>query len=597
MSFFPSASVPPAPSPAAHFDAGRQAQAAGRAAEAAAAFGQALALDPGYAPALHQLGLIHADRGELPAAVGLLLQAVHGDPIRADLRYDLGRLLLAQNRALEARSMLESALALQPQFPEALHLLGDACRRQGDLAAAILHYRAALTQHPHFIAARRELGLALQAARDFAGAHATLAEHLALVPGDTFARVCLAYVLLELGRTAEAGEESAQLLAVSPATPEIQLLDAAWRLRIGELETAEASCHRAIALAPANVTAYTHLGAILLAQNRAADSRAVYDTACALQPASSDVRYNRSFPTLALGDFAAGWEDYEHRTCVGAGRTGSPLNVPAWDGTAPLAGRTLLLHCEQGYGDTIQFARYALLARAGGAEVHLAVQRPLLPLFAGWSHAHRVFAVGDPLPSVDLVCPLLSAPRAFRTRLDSIPAPVPYLAASADPAARWRARLGPGVKVGIVWAGNPAQSNDNRRSIALAAFAPLLRHDHVRFFSLQKDPPRADLEQLARFSQLTDLSPHLSDFGETAGVIAALDLVISVDTSVAHLAGALGARVWTLLPFAADWRWLLEREDSPWYPTMRLFRQRTRGDWAEVFARVDAALGGMFPGR
>jgi ADP-heptose:LPS heptosyltransferase len=263
--------------------------------------------------------------------------------------------------------------------------------------------------------------------------------------------------------------------------------------------------------------------------------------------------------------------------------------VPLWNGE-DLAGRTVLLHGEQGYGDTIQGLRYVPLVAARGGRVVLEVPAPLARVAASVSGVAEFVTAGQALPRFDLVCPMLSLPRALGTTLETIPADLPYLAPPAEAVAQWRERLGgPGLRIGIAWAGSALHRSDAQRSIEIETLAPLLKTKGVRWFSLQVGERAADLARLPA-GLITDLAPRLSDFADTAAALANLDLLISVDTAVVHLAGALARPAWVMLRARPDWRWMLEREDTPWYPSLRLFRQRERGDWDEVVARVRAAL-------
>jgi len=265
---------------------------------------------------------------------------------------------------------------------------------------------------------------------------------------------------------------------------------------------------------------------------------------------------------------------------------------PQWDGRA-LEGRTLLLHAEQGLGDAIQFIRYLPLMSQRGGRIIIECYAELQRLFQIMAGRCQIVACGQPLPAFDLHCPLLSLPRVFGTTLSNIPHVVPYLHPDAEEARKWHHRLlwqSRLVNVGLAWMGNPAHKNDRSRSIKLARLAPLGQVPGVRFFSLQKGEAAAETKTPPSGMELVDWTQELKDFADTAGLIANLDLVIAVDTAVVHLAGAMGKPVWTLLPFVPDWRWLLEREDSPWYPTMRLFRQNSWGDWDSVITRVVDAL-------
>jgi hypothetical protein len=290
-----------------------------------------------------------------------------------------------------------------------------------------------------------------------------------------------------------------------------------------------------------------------------------------------------------MGRFGEGWRDYESRWKTEAFQRRDFVQ-PLWMGTEPLDGRTILLHAEQGLGDTLQFVRYAPLLARSGAKVVLEVQPALLSLL---SEIDGIAAIpqGEKLPPFDLHCPLMSLPLAFGTELDSIPAEIPYLRVSADRASKWRERLGERrvPRIGIAWAGSAAHKNNRRRSIALERFVPLFAVDGVELVSLQKELSPADAGMLAEHGAL-QLGEELGDFADTAAVISLLDLVVSVDTSVVHLAGAIGRPVWALIPFAPDFRWMLAREDSPWYPTVRLFRQPQLSDWDSVLERVRVEL-------
>jgi hypothetical protein len=293
-----------------------------------------------------------------------------------------------------------------------------------------------------------------------------------------------------------------------------------------------------------------------------------------------------------MGRFEQGWPGYEWRWKVEEFGALPPLHQPQWDGS-PLEGRTILIRTEQGLGDTLQFIRYIPLVHRRGGRVILLSQPPLTRLQACIPGVERLLAHGDPVPEFDVHVPLLSLPGLLGTRLETVPADVPYLEAEPPLVEAWRHRLGsyPGFKVGIVWQGNPKYLQDRARSTCLAQFAPLARVPGVHLFSLQKGPGAEQLTARTEWFPVTDLGSGLADFADTAAVLKHLDLVVSVDTSVAHLAGALGLPVWVALPHAADWRWLMGRDDSPWYPTMRLFRQTGPGQWEDVFRRIAEALG------
>jgi hypothetical protein len=320
-----------------------------------------------------------------------------------------------------------------------------------------------------------------------------------------------------------------------------------------------------------------------------AEALALMDTAHRIAPEHPAVRYNRAHMLLRFGRMAEAWPELEARIALDPDDETYARHaaIRRWAGE-PLDGRTILLTHEQGSGDTIQFIRYAALVAGRGGRVVLDIQQPLERLIATLSGGHCLAAPGD---TPELHCPLMSLPGLFGTTIETIPATIPYLSAEPTAAAAWAARIGshgPGLRVGLVWAGNPHHPDDRMRSIPFAAFAPLLAMPGLRWFSLQVGPRAADASGL---DSITDLSPGLTDFAETAAAMAALHLIIAVDTSSAHLAGALGHPVWLLLPLNADWRWLIDEETSPWYPTMRLFRQDSRRSWHPVLERVATELG------
>lgn len=309
---------------------------------------------------------------------------------------------------------------------------------------------------------------------------------------------------------------------------------------------------------------------------------------------------------LRRGDFRRGWWKFEARMIASPGiMPRREFRQPRWFGDpAELAGRTLLLHSEQGHGDAIQMVRYVPRVAAMGGAVLLEGHPALLPLYRMLPGLAGVFALNDPLPPFDLHCPILSLPLAFRTDLGSIPASVPYLAVPPDRLPLWQRRFSarrgaPGERhIGIAWSGNPGYASDRDRSMPLAALEPLLARTEYTFHVVQTELRPADRPVLLRQPHVRDHSEHLADFADTAALLSLLDLLVTVDTSVAHLAGALGLPVWLMLPHQADWRWLTDRDDSPWYPGMRLFRQHRPGDWADVVARVIAALEqASFPAR
>jgi TPR repeat/Glycosyltransferase family 9 (heptosyltransferase) len=358
-----------------------------------------------------------------------------------------------------------------------------------------------------------------------------------------------------------------------------------------QFDEAIGAYRQAIALKPNYAEAYSNLGLALQAMGQLDEAIGAYRQAIALNNNFPDAHYNLALMLLLQGDFQRGWQEYEWRwKCKDFPSFRRNFTQPLWDG-GPLETRTLLLHAEQGLGDAIQFIRYLPLVAQRGGRIIIECQAELQRLLRTMPVKCQIVTCGEPLPVFDLHSPLLSLPSVFGTTLDNVPKTVPYLHAAAQDAKIWQQRLDghlPIVKVGLVWAGN---LKPNRiRSIKLSSLAPLGQVPGVRFFSLQKGEASAQARTPLAGMEFVDWTAELKDFADTAALIANLDLVITVDTAVAHLAGAMGKPVWTLLPFVPDWRWLLEREDSPWYPSMRLFRQSVRGDWESVIKRVADAL-------
>ena len=361
---------------------------------------------------------------------------------------------------------------------------------------------------------------------------------------------------------------------------------------LGRERDALAAYDGALAAAPNYPNAWANRGMALAALNRHQDALASYGRALALQPDNADVHFNAALSLLTMGDYTRGLTEYEWRWKRAGMGARKDLRKPLWLGETPLAGKTILLHAEQGLGDTVMFARYAPLLARDGARVVLEVQPELKGLLAGLEGVAAVVARGEPLPPFDVHCPLTSLPLACKTELSKVPADIPYLHASETLIAKWRSRLDgvPAPYVALAWSGRATHVNDRNRSLSLSQLEPLLEADDVRFVSIQHELRPADAEILAREPRIAHLGAELADFTDTAAVLSLADLVICVDTSIAHVAGALGRPTWLLLPFQPDWRWTLERETSPWYPAMRLFRQPAPGEWATVIAQVREQL-------
>lgn len=504
---------------------------AGRLDDAAAGYQRVLDSAPRQPDALHLMGVIAHQRGEHDRALALVRQALKVSPKSAAYHNTLGTVLLSLGRADAAATSLRRALSLDSGYVEAHNNLGNAMMRAGDAQGAERCYRRALALRPDYAVACNNLGGALR--------------------------------------------------------------------KQGKLDEAAAAYQQALAHQPTYAGALCNLGRVLHEQGRYQQALAHYDRALALDPSNAEAHANRATVLLLLGRLPEGWEEYEWRWRV-AGFT-TPRRTfaqPLWDG-GDLAGRTILVHAEQGLGSAIQFVRYVkLLAERGAGGIVLECQRPLARLFAGSvrslglsGSAVHVVVKGEPLPPFHVHAPMMSLPRLLGTDLPTIPNEVPYLSIDRDLSAHWQARLSArrSPRVGLVWAGNPNHDNDINRSMPADRLGPLIAVEGVSFINLQVGRAARDLAALPR-DRLSDVTPEIEDFADTAAIVGQLDLVISVDTAVAHLAGALSRPVWLLVPFVPEWRWMLDRTDSPWYPTMRLFRQSAPGDWADLMTGVAAEL-------
>lgn len=490
--------------------------------------------------------------------------------------------------AAQAERLCAQALEADPHDTDALHLLALLRLDQGRPAEALGLVTTALRSKPRSDALHCTHGQVLVALGRREEALASFEWAIALAPAPVEALHRRARALSALGRASDALDDLDRLLALDPGHVDALNDRGILLRRLHRPEEALASYARALAVAPHCAEALNNRGAVLLDLRRHEEALASFAAAQALRPDYADAHRNEALARLMLGDFAGGWAKYEWRWKDRDDQ--APLPLPVWDGGAPLAGRTLLLHAEQGLGDTIQFARYAPALAARGAKVVLGVQPALKGLLGSLDGVAAVVSQGDPLPAVDLQYPMASLPLAFATDLASIPRRVPYLKADPARVAHWRERLpGEAPRVGLAWSGSRTHVNDHNRSLRLRQLAPMLRRGDVCFVGLQQDIREVDAPDLQAAPAL-GFGRAFRDFADTAAVVSQLDLVISVDTSVAHLAGALARPVWVLLPFVPDWRWLLDREDSPWYPTARLFRQPKPGDWANVIERLDAEL-------
>jgi tetratricopeptide (TPR) repeat protein len=560
----------------------------GQLVEAETLYRAILAEAPEHPGSHHLLGLVEHQLGRHEAALASIKRAIQLNDSEPNYHNNLGSVYRSLGRLDEAVACYRHAVALKPDFAAALSNLGLALLQQGQLAPAQRALEAALSIKPDYAAAWFNLGNALAARGEPGKAVEHYQRALALEPNHLDALNNLGAALCELEQFDAAGACYRHVLALQPANAAAHNNYGRVLAQRDELATAGEHFRQAIALQPQAVDAHINLGNVLL---EAGDPRAAHDSyqrALAIEPGHDSAHWNDGLALLVQGDLAAGFRQWRWRVAAA-----KRFAAAEWRGEA-LDGATILIHAEQGFGDAIQFARYVPLVAARGGRVILEAPVELHRLFAGMPGVEQVIAFGDALPDFAWQCPLLSLPLAFATILATVPSATPYLAADAVATDEWRRRVaGPALKVGLVWAGRPEHKRDRHRSLPLAALAPLADIANVAFYALQKGAAITEAASAPSGMRLEILSPLLGDFADTAAAIAALDVVVTVDTSVAHLAGALGKPVWILLPYAPDWRWLQSRSDSPWYPTARLFRQDSSRCWEPVVAEVAAALGAL----
>lgn len=498
----------------------------------------------------------------------------------------------ADGDAARAERLYNAVLGRDPQNFDALHGLGRLQLARGRLDTALVLFQSALKCDMSRADGFADLGLVFHLLRRFADAIRSYDAGLALAPQDAGLLNRRGAALIELGRSEEALLCFERILADAPDHVDALGNYGNVLLKLNRPDEALAAYDRALGLAPHSAQVLTNRAVALRRLDRPQEAMIGARRALALAPDFAPARFVEAVACLTLGDFAAGWAGYEARWQVGIlAAQRRNFAAPLWLGRETpglrLDCKTILLHAEQGFGDAIQFVRYASRLAGQGAKVIVEARRALLPLLSGLRGVAAVVAHGDPLPDVDLHCPLLSLPLSFGTTLDTIPADVPYLEAPAARIAAWRDRLPAGRPlIGLAWAGERTHDNDLNRSISPDLLAPLLAVPDVTFVSLQHELREGAAAALRRHANLILLDRPFSDFADTAAVVARLDAVVSVDTAVAHLAGAMGKPLSLLLPFAADFRWLRERSDSPWYPTARLYRQPRFGDWPSALAGV-----------
>ena len=496
--------------------------------------------------------------GQPKQAEACCRRALQADAGAADAHHLLGAALRAQGRLMEAIASYRKVTALKPDQAQSHLDMGEVLSEQGNLDEAIIAYKAAASLLPDYAELHSNLGT-LYRKRGHAGqAEACYRKAIELKPDFHAAHFNLGNLLRNQGRLPET----------------------------------EACYQAAIACNPDLVAAHHNLGDVLKDQGRFDEAMSCYERALTVAPDYPASRWHQTMLSLLTGDLQRGLPGYEYRWQLVKEEQPRNLKQPLWLGDADIRGKAILLYAEKGFGDTLQFVRYAGQVAALGARVLLEVQAPLKSLLSAYPGMDKVLARGEPLPPFDYQCPLMSLPLAFKTEVATIPAASRYISAPADRVTHWAGQLKQyrSPRIGLVWSGNIGQSNDMNRSMTLETLGALMSGSRHHFFALVKEVREHDKALLRSMPNVTDLSPQLTDFSETAAILENLDLLIAVDTSVAHLAGALGKPAWIMLSFVPDWRWFTNRPDSPWYPSVRLFRQPANNDWESVVESLRTEL-------
>jgi tetratricopeptide (TPR) repeat protein len=610
-----------------HSNLGTILQAQGRLEEAQASYRKALELDPAMPQIYINLGLALQDQGKLGEAIESYRKAIELNLELPEAYSNLGNALQSEGKLDEAILHYKRALALRPEFAEASFNLGNALQAQLRLEEAAEAYRRAIELRPKFAAAHVNLGNVLQVQEKMEEARQHYETAMVQQPGYAEAHYNLGNLLAKekklqeavtqfelalrldpgmskahnnLGNVYKALEEPEKAIAHYTQVPENdpEFTDAYNNmglalLTLGRHAEAAESIQRTLQLKPHLGKAWCNLGAVYHARNLTEKAAECYHKALERDPELSKAKLNLGLIELVNGDLENGWKSYEYRW------DDAPLHrrdftQPQWNGE-PLNGARILIHGEQGHGDTLQFLRYVPMVQAAGGTVILEVQERLVRLAKELPGVVQVFATGDPLPDFAWHSPLLSLPRVFGTTLATVPSKLAYLKVPQEARLKARSLHWPGdrLRVGVLWSGNPSFAKDpyRNRAFPLRALEPLLAVEGVSFYSLQIGAPASQLEENPDLAEkIVDLQSFVDDMADTAAQIAHLDLVIASDTSVPHLAAALGTPTWVLLPYSPDWRWLQQRTDTPWYPKMRLFRQSTPGDWETVLQSIRASL-------
>lgn len=560
----------------------------GRTTDSVARYERVLQIQPDSPEAHGNLGSVLLKLRRFEAAIAHHRRSVQLIPENAKAHYNLAIALYENNQIDDAIQSYQQAVALAPTYANAHHNLGMALYRQGQAEAAIVHYQQAVELEPTHASARNSLGVALYQKGHLDDAIEQYRQAIAILPSYVSAHDNLGIALKQQRQLDEAATHFRTAISIQPNYVNAYINLGNTMRELGHYDQAIAYCQESIRLQPNNADAYNTYGCILVDLGRMEEAIACYEAAIQHRPDFADAHLNLGIILLQVGNFQRGFAEYHWRwqtkQCPDLRYTHA-----LWQGE-DLTGKIILLTAEQGFGDTIQFARYATLVAARGGQVVLACQKPLVRLLATIPGVFQCVDRDKDNVETHLHAPLMELPYILGTTLETIPATVPYVFPPPDAAIQLTNFANTRLKLGFVWATNPSNSTSGKRSCPVEQFLKLLDIPEIALYSLQKDVPEAENACLQGRDRLQDLQSQLLDFADTAAAIAQLDLVITVDTAVAHLAGAMGKRTWILLAHVPDWRWLLDRDDNPWYPTARLFRQVAPNAWDDVFARVVEAL-------
>ncbi len=553
---------------------------------------QAVNLKPDYALAHYNLGFLFQLQSRFNEAVACYKQTSRLQPDFALTYNNTGIIYQKLGKLNEAQEYFKHAVRLQHDYFEAHFNLGNVFQQQNAFDEALSCYDKTLAINPDYIEAYFQKGFVLMELGRYEEAYSCFSKVLTARSDDTDVLNNLGFVLMELGRYEESEEHLKRAILIKPDFAGTYNNLGLTLQAQGRLREAAAAFEKALSLKPSYADAYSNLGTVLKAQGLLEHALLQYEKAISLVPDFADAHFNKSIILLLTGRFNEGWTEYEWRLSM-RGRHPRFFAQPRWDGT-PLGEKTILVYDEQGYGDTFQFIRYLPLVKAKGGYIIFECHKEYYHnLLCGQKCIDKIIEWSQkPSVQFDVHIPLASLPKIFGTELSTIPADVPYISITPELVGKWKVRMNSDsyFKIGIVWAGSTGHKEDCARSCSLADFTYLTTVKKISLYSLQKGSRAEQSLNPPEGMNIVDLHNELNDFTDTAAVIENLDLIISVDTAVAHLAGALAKPVWTLLPYVPDWRWLLEREDSPWYPTMRLFRQPEPGNWKAVMERVAGEL-------